>query len=413
MRAAREAAWQKFLELPLPSQKDEQWMRTDIRLLRLEKFRLDGAEAGSGGEPSTAMPEGLLTEGVDLAGRTATAFGRTTGVQLDERLARQGVIFGGLEELAAEHGPLIQKYLFSAVDPYYDKFAALHAACHSASTLLYVPKGVVLDRPIHMLSSLADGGVDCGHALVVLDEGAEATVLAETLSTGSGAALHCGAIELIVRPGARLRYVNLQNWSDAVWHFAHQKALVGRDAQLQWTIAALGSRLAKVNQEVGLVEPGASVQVNGVMFTEGKQHLSYHTLQHHEAPHCKSDLLYKAALQDVSRTVWRGMIKVDPDAQRTDGYQRNDNLILSDHARSDSIPGLEIEADDVRCTHGSTAGRVDDEQVFYARCRGLTRKEAIRMIVAGFFQQIFDRITIPSVREALGQAIGRRIREYD
>src|SRR6185436_11207214 len=127
----------------------------------------------------------------------------------------------------------------------------------------------------------------------------------------------------------------------------------------------------------------------------------------------RSDLLYKGALQDRSRLVWRGMIKVDKDAQKTDGYQRNDNLILSDHARSDSIPGLEIEADDVRCTHGSTAGRVDDEQVFYARCRGLTRKEAIRMVVTGFFQQVFDRITIPSVREALGHAIGRRIREYD
>ena len=238
--------------------------------------------------------------------------------------------------------------------------------------------------------------------------------MAETASTADDApGLHCGAIELVVGPNARFRYVNLQNWSTAVWHFAHQKALVDRAARLQWTIAALGSRLAKVNQHVALVGADSDAQVNGVMFTEGKQHLSYHTLQHHQAPHAKSDLLYKAALQDQSRTVWRGMIKVDKVAQRTDGYQRNDNLMLSDHSRSDSIPGLEIEADDVRCTHGSTAGRVDDEQVFYARCRGLTRKEAVRMIVAGFFQQVFDRITIDSVRDALGHAIGRRIREYD
>jgi Fe-S cluster assembly protein SufD len=149
-----------------------------------------------------------------------------------------------------------------------------------------------------------------------------------------------------------------------------------------------------------------------VMFTEGRQHLSYHTLQHHEAPHCTSDLLYKGALQDESRLVWRGMIRVDPAAQKTDAYQRDDNLMLSDGARADSIPGLEIEADDVRCTHGATAGRVDDSQIFYAQSRGLTRKEAIRMIVAGFFQQVFDRIEIESVREALGLAIGRRIREY-
>ena len=148
------------------------------------------------------------------------------------------------------------------------------------------------------------------------------------------------------------------------------------------------------------------------MFTENKQHLSYHTLQRHVAPECTSDFLYKAALQDKSRTVWRGMIKVDIDAQQTDGYQRNDNLILSDQARADSIPGLEIEADDVRCTHGSTSGRVDDELIFYAQCRGFTRKEAIRVIVTGFFQQVFDRVTIETVREALGEAISRRVREY-
>ena len=148
------------------------------------------------------------------------------------------------------------------------------------------------------------------------------------------------------------------------------------------------------------------------MFTENTQHLSYHTLQYHRAASCRSDFLYKAALQDQSRTVWRGMIKVDPAAQKTDGYQRNDNLLLSEKARADSIPGLEIEADDVRCTHGSTSGRVDEELIFYARSRGFTRKEAIQMIVTGFFQQIFDRITIESVREALGLAIARRVREY-
>jgi Fe-S cluster assembly protein SufD len=136
-------------------------------------------------------------------------------------------------------------------------------------------------------------------------------------------------------------------------------------------------------------------------------------LQHHQAAHCHSDLLYKGALQDHSQVVWRGMIKVDPAAQKTNAYQRDDNLMLSEQARADSIPGLEIEADDVICTHGATAGRVDDQQIFYARCRGLTRNEAVRMIVAGFFQQVFDRITIESVRDALGDAIGRRIREYE
>lgn len=149
------------------------------------------------------------------------------------------------------------------------------------------------------------------------------------------------------------------------------------------------------------------------MFTENKQHLSLHTLQQHSAPHSSSDFLYKAALQDNSRTVWRGMIKVEKIAQKTDGYQRNDNLLLSGKARADSIPGLEIEADDVRCTHGSTTGRVDEELIFYACSRGFTRKEAIQMIVTGFFQKVFDRISIESVREALGSAIARRVRDYE
>jgi len=323
------------------------------------------------------------------------------------------VIFGSLDELVARHGDRIRSRLSSAIDPRQDKFSALHEACWSGGALLYVPPGVVMGQPLHILSAIAGGGVDFGRTLVILDEGAEATVLSETAGGGDASGLHCGAIELFVGPSAKLRYVNLQNWGTGVWHFAQQRAIVDRNGALQWTIGALGSRLAQVQQHVELVGEGAQAQVNGVMFTEGKQHLTYNTLQHHRAPRCRSDLLYKGALQDRSRLVWRGMIKVDKDAQKTDGYQRNDNLMLSEHARADSIPGLEIQADDVRCTHGATAGRVDDEQVFYARCRGLTRKEAIRMIVAGFFQQVFDRIPIESVREALGEAIGRRIREYD
>ena len=224
--------------------------------------------------------------------------------------------------------------------------------------------------------------------------------------------MHCGAIELIVGRGAKLRYVNLQNWGTGVWHFAHQKALVEAGGQLQWTIGALGSRLAKVNQHVALT--GGSQHAGQRRHVHRRQAAPF--VSHAAAPSgapCKSDLLYKGGLQDQSRVVWRGMIKVDHGAQKTDGYQRNDNLMLSDHARADSIPGLEIQADDVRCTHGSTTGRVDDEMIFYAQCRGLTRKEATRMVVAGFFQQVFDRITIDSVREALGEAIGRRIREYE
>ncbi|MEX0613088.1 MAG: Fe-S cluster assembly protein SufD [Pirellulales bacterium] len=405
----RRKAWRRFQELPMPSVRDEEWMRTDIRLFKLDRFGLpDQSEEAP---RDVSLPHALLAAGVELGGQVASFDSRPFIAELSPKWAQQGVLFGSLDALVVEHGELLRPYFERrVVDPTKDKFAALQAAVWSGGTGLYVPKKVRIDEPLHSLSALTEAGVDFGKTLVILDEGADAAMLSETASTsGEGGGLHCGSIELIVEPGARLRYVNLQNWGHEVWHFAHQKAHVGREGRLQWTIGALGSRLAKVNQHVAMTGPDAEVQVNGVMFTEGRQHLSYHTHQHHQAPYCKSDLLYKTALQDRSRTVWRGMIKVDRDAQRTNAYQRNDNLMLSRDARADSIPGLEIEADDVRCTHGSTSGRVDDQQVFYAMTRGYTRREAVRMIVAGFFQQVFDRITIESVRDALGEAIGRRV----
>jgi Fe-S cluster assembly protein SufD len=406
----RREAFARFEELALPTTREEEWMRTDIRLFKLDRYAppLEIAR-------QEAPPQALLSVGLDLAGHSGTLDSRPLASELHEKWAKKGVLFGSLEKLVAEHGDLLRPHFERrAVDPYFDKFSALQAAFWSGGTLLYVPRGVTVDQPLHALSALSDGGVDLGRTLVVMEDDSEATLVAETRSVAPTAGgLHCGAIELLVGPQARLRYVNLQNWGSQVWHFAHQKALVERDAQLQWTIGALGARLAKVNQHVALIGEGADAQVNGVMFTEGKQHLSYHTLQHHMAPSCRSDLLYKAALQDRTRTVWRGMIKVDKNAQKTDGYQRNDNLLLSHAARADSIPGLEIEADDVRCTHGSTSGRVDEETIFYCRQRGLTRQEAIRLIVSGFFQQIYDRITIESVRESLGRAVSARIREYE
>jgi Fe-S cluster assembly protein SufD len=405
----RRTAWQRFQELPMPSVRDEEWMRTDIRLFKLDRFGLTDRLTAL--PQSRELPHALLAAGVDLGGHAASINSQPAVAQLADKWSKKGVLFGSLDELATEHGDLLRPFFERhVVDPFKDKFSALHAATWCGGTLLYVPKNVNIDEPLHSLSALTNNGVDLGKTLVILEEGAEATMLSETASTATeGGGLHCGSIELIVEKGARLRYVNLQNWGHEAWHFAHQKAHVGTEGRLQWTIGALGSRLAKVNQHVAMTGPDAEVQVNGVMFTEGRQHLSYNTHQHHRAPYCKSDLLYKAALQDRSRTVWRGMIKVDKDAQRTDAYQRNDNLMLSRDARADSIPGLEIEADDVRCTHGSTSGRVDEQQLFYAMTRGYTRREAVRMIVTGFFQQVFDRITIESVRDALGEAIGRRV----
>lgn len=406
--ALRRDWFSRFEAMDWPDRRSEEWMRSDLRLFKLHQYRLPQPESAP-----VSVPQ-RLQQDLHAAGELLTLDGQQQHLSLADDVRKSGVIFCSLEHAAAEHPELVQQHLFSTVDPGQDRFAALHAATMCGGHFLYVPRGVRVPEPLYVLAGMSDGGVDLGHTLIVLEDGAEATFLYEASSPHELAGgFHCGAVEIIVKSRAALRYVNLQDWGRQVWHFAHQNARVGQDASLQWTVAALGSRFAQVNQQVSLVGRGANSQVNGVLFTQDKQQLTYNTLQHHRAASCRSDFLYKSALQDRSRTVWRGMIKVDPDAQQTDGYQRNDNLMLSDRARADSIPGLEIEADEVRCTHGSTTSKVDEELIFYARSRGFTRGEATRMIVTGFFQQIFDRITIDSVRDALGAAIARQVRQYD
>jgi Fe-S cluster assembly protein SufD len=324
----------------------------------------------------------------------------------------KGVLFGDLATMLEQHREQFEPhFLTRAVRPDKDRFSAWHAAFWTGGVALYVPRNVELTVPLYSLIALQSAGVaDFGHTLIVLEEGASATLLEETTSADAEAGgLHVGAVELIVGPGAKLRYVQLQNWGHKVRHFAHQSGRVARDGQLQWTVGALGSRAAHIHQDVHLDGRGAQAEVNGVTFATDRQLLSFYTQQTHHQPDTRSDLLYKEVCRDESRVVWRGMIKVDKPAQKTDGYQRNDALMLSRDARVDAIPGLEIEADDVRCTHGATAGRVDDEQVLYAMCRGLTRYEAMHMIVEGFFAEVYDRIPVELVRETLSQAVERKL----
>lgn len=407
---ARKEAWAAFDSMAWPNPRDENWMRSDLRGFKLDRYQVSNE---SDIIPVSDVPVRLM-QNVALGGSVRLDDGVVTKESLDAEFAARGVVFGSLTRCARDHAELVKKYLHSQLDIRKDRFAALQAAMWTDGCFLYVPKNVTIDRPLHIQCAMSNGGCDLSHVLVVLDEGAEATVLLETSSPQAEAGgFHCGAVEMMLHARSNLRMVGLQDWGLGTWHFAHKRACVHQDANLQWTTAAMGSRFAQVDQQVVLTGPGANSFVNGVLFARERQHLTYNTLQQHAAPHCKSDFLYKAVLQDRSRTVWRGMIQVDPGAMKTDGYQRNDNLLLSDHARADSIPGLEILADDVRCTHGSTSGRVDDELIFYAQSRGFTRAEAVRMIVTGFFQQIFDRITIDSVREALGIAIARQVRQYD
>lgn len=408
----RRQAYARLQAFAWPTSRDEEWRRTDIRAFKPAEF----------GPPTAAEPSSAARAAFDPLWETLSSHYATGVAHVDGSVVRKpdpsklgGAVFVDLATAAKEHPEILREHLLTdVVKASDDVIAALHAAFWSGGSLLYVPKGVKVELPLFSIAGLsAEGRVDFGHTLVVLEEGAEATLVRETASVGRGGTpgLHVGALEVVQKDRSQLRLVNIQNWDDATWHFTRERAVIGADASLQWTVGALGSRLSKVNQEVALAGKGASAQVNGVMFTSGKQHLAYFTRQDHQAPHTTSDLLYKGGLKDSSRVVWKGMIRVEKDAQRTDAYQKNDSLILSDSARADSIPGLEIEANDVRCTHGATAGRVDEEMVFLCQARGIPRETAVRLIVEGFFANVYDRITLEPVRETLSNAVAAKLGE--
>ena len=218
-------------------------------------------------------------------------------------------------------------------------------------------------------------------------------------------AFHAGIVEIKVLQGASLKFVELQSWGKNIWNFTHERIRVERDGNLDWIFGAIGSKVTKNFSELDLAGEGSTGRISGFYFTDGTQHLDHDTQQNHLAPHTTSDLLFKGALKGKSRSVWQGMIYVAKGAEKTDGYQANRNVILDEGARADSIPGLEILADDVRCTHGATVGKLEQEPLFYLRSRGIPKKDAERLVVEGFFDPIMQRIPYEGVRERFHQAI--------
>ena len=288
------------------------------------------------------------------------------------------------------------------------KFSALAAAMSHLGIFVYIPEGVQVELPLH--SIFWGPGTNLAyfsHILVCLEKGAYLTYVHEAAShsESSGSTLHTGIVEIFVGQEANLRFVELQSWGEHVWNFSHERAQIERDANLDWTFGAIGSHLTKNFSDIDLIGQGAMGRMSGFYFTDGVQHLDHDTQQNHLAPHTTSDLLFKGALKGNSRSVWQGMIYVAPGAQKTDGYQANRNLVLSRAARADSIPGLEILADDVRCTHGATVGKIDRDQIFYLRSRGIPYADAERLIVEGFFDPIMQRIPFEGVRTRFQEAI--------
>jgi Fe-S cluster assembly protein SufD len=382
---------ERYRALPFPTTSDEAWRFTDLKDFDPDAFVLNGHVGGQTlDKPAPAMLD------IDVAGLASVG---ETGIEIDH--APQGITFEPLRD-----HPRLGELVGTG-----EKFAAHNAAMWRHGLLVHVPKGVTLEQPLYVrISNSVEDGALFWRLLVVAEPESSFTLIEEYSSASPQLAGYSNAaVELFVGQAAKLEYVSIQNLSSETWHFGSHHAEVGRDGELDWVTGGFGSKKGKTRIQNDLAGPGATSRVTGAYFADGTQHLDYDTFQEHIAPNTTSDFAFKGALRDTSRTVWRGMIRVEKDAQKTNAYQENRNLMLSPKAHADSIPGLEILANDVRCTHGATLGQVDREQLFYLMARGLSRPEAERLIVRGFFSDVLDRIQLKPVRDALGAALEARI----
>jgi Fe-S cluster assembly protein SufD len=391
---ARADALERYRELPVPDTTAEHWRFTDLRGFDPEAFEPNRGQTR--GQTPGETVESMLA--LDVA---AEAVVTETGIEITR--APEGIRF---EPLRDDH-----ERLGSLVGWQDDKFAAHNAAAWQHGLLVEVPAGVELERPLFVrVTNASEQGSLFWRLVVVAGKGSRFSLVEEYASASPELSGYFnGVAELFVEQAAKLEYVSLQNLSQETWHFASHHARVERDAELDWVSGGFGSKRGKVRIQNDLAGPGATSRVTGAYFADGEQHLDYDTFQEHIAPNTESDFAFKGALRDHATAVWRGMIRVEEDAQKTNAYQECRNLMLSPTTHAVPIPGLEILANDVRCTHGATVGRVDREQLFYLMARGLPRPEAERLIVRGFFQDVLDRIELEPVREAVTSALEARI----
>ena len=401
----------QFESLPKPTRKDQAWRFANVGLLDLSPFKSGGMLTEK--ERATILEQSCGLE--EVAGRMIFA-----GDELLERdvisdqLKKRGVIFQPLERAMAEHADLFRKYFMSQPAILGSaKFAALHQALVSSGTFLYVPRGVEIELPIeifHWLNGENDSAFP--HLLLVTDELAKVTVVEHFRSVNEHApGFACGVNDLVAGPGAKVTYVCAQNWADNVIAMQMNTTTVDHDASAMSLNLNLGSRYSRFESLSRLTGEGGRSDLLAVAVAKQQQEFDARTLQEHVSPHTASDLLYKNALDDGARTIFGGLIRVEPHAHFTDAYQKVRNLLLSDDAEANSMPGLEILADNVRCTHGATSGQVDEDELFYLRTRGIPVPVAQRLIVTGFLDEVVQRLDHPAISEHLHRLIEDKFSE--
>ncbi len=401
LRARRRSAFDVYERLGMPDRHDEEWRRTDLKGLDLEAFApFESADGAAPADP-IADTSGVLRQRGSEPGK----------VELDPELARLGVLFMPIGQAVLEHPDLIKQRLFKDLEPGRDKFRALHEALFSGGTFLYVPEGVTIAKPlVGQFWSSGGGAAILPHTLVVAGRGSRFAYLDEFLSPDlDRPAIASGSAEIFGGEGSDVSYIALQRWGRHAWHFADQRAHVGRDASVHVINVGLGGTFSKTRVEAILEGPGGSAELKALYFGSGDQFFDYHTLQDHRSPQATSDLLFKGALRDSARAVYAGLIKIAPGAYASDAYQANRNLLLSEKATASSIPMLEIENNDVRCTHGATVAPVDPFHLFYLESRGIPKDTALRMLVAGFFGEVLERIPVEQARALVERELAERI----
>jgi Fe-S cluster assembly protein SufD len=398
----RYEGWFNFEELNPPF-----WRRTDISKLEWSSL-IPYAPPQAAVTDLAALPP-KLHDALAVYGRRAGLLVQRDSAPVYLDLAQdareQGVLWTDLPTAIREHPDRVRPYFMTdAVPATTDKWTALHAAFWNGGTFLYVPEGVRVELPfVSVLWQELPQLAVMPHTVLVAGANSRVTLVADLLSMGCEACpdtYHGGVTELFVGPGASVQFVNTQDLGRQVYDLRSQTALLDRDSRLEWLSVTLGGRLSRSTQHTILRQPGAEALVTGLYLLDGRQHFAFDTLQDHVAGSGLSDLLYQGALLGRSRAVYEGTIRAWPGAQKTNAYQSNRNLLLSKRARADSLPQLEIEANDLRCTHGATVSQVDEDQVFYLMSRGIPREDAVRLIVEGFFRPSLDRL--PQSLEGLG-----------
>ena len=323
----------------------------------------------------------------------------------------KGVILESLPVAARDYAELVQPRLYSLAQAHRDRFTALQAALFTGGIFLYVPDGVEIDEPITGRHFSHESGTTVQpHTLIVAGKNSKFNYLDEYIAEHDDeAGYRSGSTEIFLGEGSQVGYVAVQKWGRNVWHFSDQRAELGKDATLRLFNVTLGGKFSKTRVEASLAGEGSNAELKAIYFASGEQFFDFHTLQEHRVGNTRSDLLFKGALQDVSRTVYAGLIRIEKHAARSDAYQANRNLVLSDKAKATSIPMLEIDNNDVRCTHGAAVGPVDPEHLFYLRSRGITEATAKRMLIQGFFGDVLDRIPFEHARKLVEAELESRI----